>query len=74
MSISAAATFDRVFNRPMFLVLVFPFGIRTRTVHPSSWGIYPVCHMCGTMYTRYRHHSLFVGVCECSLGYASNCN
>ena len=56
--ISASTTFYSVSNRPIPLVLVVSFGIRTRIVHPNYWGISPVCHMCYTRSTRNIHRSL----------------
>ena len=45
VSINASTTFHSVSNRPMTLVLVLPFGIRTIIVHPNSWGVSPGRHM-----------------------------
>ena len=58
MSISASTTFYRVSRRLMSLVLVVPFGIRTRIFHPNSWGISPVRHMCCTRSNRHSQCSL----------------
>ena len=58
VSISTSTTFHMVSNRPMTHVSVVPFGIRTRTNHPRSWGISPVHHICCTRSTRHIQHSL----------------
>ena len=72
--ISDSINFHRVSNRPMPLVLVVTFGIRTRIVHPNSWGISPVCHMCFTRSNRNIHCFLRRGVFECYPGYGSCCH
>ena len=71
VSISASTSFHRVYSRPMMCVLVVPFVIRIRTVHPNSCGISPMCHMFCIISTRHRHCSIFRGVFNFSPGYAS---
>ena len=53
VSISTSTTFPRVSSRSTPRVLVVPFEIRTRKVHPKSCGISPVHHMCCAMSTRH---------------------
>ena len=70
MSISESTTFHRVSNILMPCVLVAPFLIRTRIVHPSSWGISPVRHMCCTISTKHRQRSLYGGSSTATRGTA----
>ena len=69
VSMSASTTFHRVSSRPMPRLYVIPVGMRTKTVHPNSCGISPVCHMCWTMSTRHIHHFVCGGIFESSLEY-----
>ena len=66
--ISASTIFHIVSNRTMPCVSAVPFGIRTRTAHPSSWEIYPMCHMCCNISTRNSQRSLRRGIFNCSPG------
>ena len=53
--ISASATFHRVSSRPIHHVSVVPFVISIRKVHPRSWVIFPVHHMCCIISTIHKH-------------------
>ena len=53
-----STTFHSNSNRPMTQVSVFPLGIRTRIVHPSSLGIPPWWHMNWVFSTRFCRYGL----------------
>ena len=57
---SASTTFQRVSIRHMLQVYVVHLGKSTKTVHPNSWGISPVYHMCWKMSTRHIQRSVCV--------------
>ena len=60
--ISTSTILHRVSSRPIPLVLVVPFGIRTRIIHPNSWVISPMLHMFCTRSTRHAQRSLRRGL------------